>query len=69
MVLQEGEVRESPDAEARASHTIPEKCPFCAAPTQRRTFVNGTIEVRCVKTVPAGQTAAHGFTLYVKPSR
>lgn len=67
MDAQEGEVREGSDAQARAQHAIPTACPFCSAPTQKRTFVNGTIEVRCVKTEPAGGTPAHGFTLYVKP--
>lgn len=67
MDAQEGEVREGPDAEARAQNTIPESCPFCGAPASKRTFVNGTIEVRCVKTEPVGSTLAHGFTLYVKP--
>ena len=63
----EGTVREGPNAQASTSCHLPETCPLCQAPTRKKTFVNGTIEVRCVQTEATDSVPAHGFTLYVKP--
>ena len=66
MVEEEGEVREAPHAQTRAALEVPTSCPICQRPVQKRTFVNGTTEVRCVQTEPSAYAPAHGFTLYVK---
>lgn len=61
------ESRQGGGGETGNGPALPQVCPYCKEVPQTKTFVNGTLELRCVKTTKLNQYEPHSFTFYVKP--
>lgn len=61
--------RQGSPSEAGHDKPVPEVCPYCGSPAQKKAFSNGTVELRCIKTTPQNGFEIHSYNFYLKPSR